>query len=1196
MMRKKPKPKKNNDKDFLKAIDEKVNKIHKEKEEKKGNLNQGENDVIFNKLVEEHYQRPEIKRIIQSKARDGDFWRAGIGDHWHWYKNEGDKSMLFDLSNDNDYNKLTSTHRTLYWTLNYFKPEVKEQYIQKGEKGRIGGRETTKYYSLGMDIDSIGSIQKADIRKAVEDAAQFFINQLIPYLPKSIHASFSGGGIYVLLHHRIFDTFSKDDEIQKKSDEFWYLIQNTFNRYIKEIEEEFFKTYPQHKGKVKLDALNNAKRQWKTILSIHKKYPYAVIPLDTNHVDINFEKAKIPVSNDVIKEAERWYSTYDNPDKAKMFFKMLSDKYGKEVIDRYNRRVEITDIEISETKIEEEFFPSCIKNILTAEKIDNGKTRSIALLAAFLGKCNWDPNSAEDLFEKKAQELSASTTNIFDSWFREMSCPECKKIQTKGGGYPSMMMGEVGICTPDKICEQILNPYMYAKYKLEKYKREQVEEALMGIKRYNEPSYVRVDRKVLEKVTIKGCNETDAFTRLYTIYRAYRGEGQRPFYIVTKGKDELLIGDQELYITPMPLHSESLEIFAKYPLPDRFETAGIATILKDQGIPLEKEDPSNKSKKDKKSKTLDEMLDDLSRLHANSGHKLFYKITTPIPLKELQQSHVDISTVIEAALSDGLEKDDDLIYLMRGQIPTIDNTGILEEEYMPFCPHTVIIAPTKAGKSTTGNKIGLVLTRPTPAGMLGFSDAQSKHQGLLNGITAPTFVDEVTENISDDSKVSQALLTYEERGNVTIARGQTTITKGYSALNYMGNPDPDIETQQWDMLSIFQSIINRLTHQFEAFGSRKAVILFKPDMQAVRGIPYPIKKSKKLEKITRTIQETYKKGFTRLFLNDKIRGWLYAPYDDEYTNIVNQFANNMEIPEIRGFIRGHKDSYRHGRGLALRQAWLDFLPEYVNTNRMDYDKVLGYAEKHLRIIQKINLMSFRNIQELAKDSKLLGSLYASRLDTQKPEYIGWFVKTMILWGRENTDWDVLTAVEALNPFFLKIMDREGTYNNIWKVLDPIVRNTDLANIQLKRYGVRIEKVGEQDFAFRIVDMELFKLLCESVEVFEVIDKGSIEPKESKEVVDSGKKEEPVENQPQKYQKPQQNPTEKEELIETLPQKHQKSQQIIVKILQDIPEFINPDNSEEVFSFSKEDVASLGLKTAKILIDRGLAEEIDTGGA
>jgi hypothetical protein len=81
--------------------------------------------------------------------------------------------------------------------------------------------------------------------------------------------------------------------------------------WLAEVEDEFFRLHPQHKGKVKIDKINNQKRKFKTIFSIHKKHDLAVVPLDSNSIEIDFSRAKIPLSARVLEDGKRWYQEYD---------------------------------------------------------------------------------------------------------------------------------------------------------------------------------------------------------------------------------------------------------------------------------------------------------------------------------------------------------------------------------------------------------------------------------------------------------------------------------------------------------------------------------------------------------------------------------------------------------------------------------------------------------------------------------------------------------------------------------------------------------------------------------------------------------------------------------------------------------------------------------------------------------------------
>lgn len=463
---------------------------------------------IDKETIKEHYQK--VKSIIQRCAKENNFSRLGNGDFYKWYKTDSPKEgfcRLYNLQNDEDYNELTQKYRTLYWSLNFFDENIFSIHIpnnlhdETGKKLTIGNRKTTQEYSLSVDIDATPphNVHEPETKKALEDAAQYFIDKTKPYLPNSLDSCFSGNGVYVYVHHKAVMQ-KKEDIDEEERDTYWYLLQGCFNRYIKDVEHEFFKEHPEHIDRVKFDALDNAKRVFKTIYSVHKKYPYAVIPLDTNNIKINLEDAKIPLKDEVIRKGEKWYITWDeNPES---FYRRLN-VYAKDVMSTYNAEIEPGEIEISETPIPEKHFPPCIKNILKRKDITAGKTRAITILATFLGQAGWQGDEAQKLFEKKAIELGAKTTNIWESWFRRFACPGCKKIKTKAGGFPHLYMGEIGICTPDETCEEITTPIKYA---LCGYKGKKTENKEIHHVRVSNLNADMVNKKIKIDVQIVGEN------------------------------------------------------------------------------------------------------------------------------------------------------------------------------------------------------------------------------------------------------------------------------------------------------------------------------------------------------------------------------------------------------------------------------------------------------------------------------------------------------------------------------------------------------------------------------------------------------------------------------------------------------------------------------------------------------------------
>jgi len=109
-----------------------------------------------------------------------------------------------------------------------------------------------------------------------------------------------------------------------------------------------------------------------------------------------------------------------------------------------------------------EEFPPCIRNILTGDKIESGKHRALAVLAAFLGQAGWSEEDAKEVWRPTADRLGLEDDQIFNVWFRKMHCPRCETIKSDSKGYPRLGLGGLGYCQPDDRCQMFLWPAGYA--------------------------------------------------------------------------------------------------------------------------------------------------------------------------------------------------------------------------------------------------------------------------------------------------------------------------------------------------------------------------------------------------------------------------------------------------------------------------------------------------------------------------------------------------------------------------------------------------------------------------------------------------------------------------------------------------------------------------------------------------------------
>lgn len=407
--------------------------------------------------INNHYQDEHISRTIITRSQERLHYRAGNIDAIIWYDKCKDTVKLWDLSDRQQYEKLVKKGRTLYWTLNYFNSSLKYKTIPANlEDKQLGTFRETEAYSLGIDIDGKGEIYEPKIKQAVEQMAQFFCDELRKICPKSVYSCFSGGGIYIYIHHQLY---YKDKDYGAGREIRWRRLTGCFNRYIQDLQEQFFAKNPQYQGLVKADAINNQKRVFKTIFSIHKRYSLAVIPLDPKRIHISFQDATIPLKDEIKTSGLRWYISGDVEESSKL--NIILKKYAEQIdLQDYNDTYP-KEIFTLQYQAQTKHFPPCIKQILTLNKPSQGATRMKTLLTVFLAQAGYSEDTAKKLFEKISKQLGGPSTNIFKSWFGKISCPNCKTIQLKGNGFPSLNLGETGICQPDELCTRIKSPLDY---------------------------------------------------------------------------------------------------------------------------------------------------------------------------------------------------------------------------------------------------------------------------------------------------------------------------------------------------------------------------------------------------------------------------------------------------------------------------------------------------------------------------------------------------------------------------------------------------------------------------------------------------------------------------------------------------------------------------------------------------------------
>ncbi len=456
--------------------------------------------------IREHYKRPEIVKAITRISTDGNFSRAGmkftpcayvdretgeLKDSMDWYNlrpgNRRAKKKI-DMSKTRDYINAVTECRALYWTLNVFDKEIYNVDYKQVDKadGPMLSRVHTVGYTLGIDIDKEHGcdIHSPAVKEAVEDMAQYFTNVLREYLPNSVYVLYSGGGIYVLIHHKAFEKYFDRFRDSEEWDMMLLTFLDAFDCLIGDTREAFFKEFPQHKGKVKPDQLNGSQRVFKTLYSVHKSLDYAVVPLDVDNIKIDFDEATIPLSSSVIAKGEKWYTEYDDGTEFlnKVFKPYLENSYKnrRSVISRVDGR----EVEISKTPIGFENWAPCMQNLFELEECGEGATRALAVFCSYLGQMGIEEEEAYDWFNLLADRWNARKSNLFESYYRSMKVPTCERLNAIDNvGFPKgVSLRSLCVCSPDERCRKVPSPLYYSDAIAEKKRQESKKERVTDYK------------------------------------------------------------------------------------------------------------------------------------------------------------------------------------------------------------------------------------------------------------------------------------------------------------------------------------------------------------------------------------------------------------------------------------------------------------------------------------------------------------------------------------------------------------------------------------------------------------------------------------------------------------------------------------------------------------------------------------------
>jgi hypothetical protein len=172
------------------------------------------------------------------------------------------------------------------------------------------------------------------------------------------------------------------------------------------------------------------------------------LKLVTSNIKIDFERAQIPLSGDVLQEGKEWYRDYDLEELKDV--KTLLDPYVKILEEDIRQRSESSgeyEIHRRSESIPIDDWPPCMKNILEKAEPGKGPHRACSVLATYLYQIGWSEEDALEIWTPVADRCGIER-RIFGQWYGQMCCPKCSTIQETSDGYPNPGIGGWIIANP----------------------------------------------------------------------------------------------------------------------------------------------------------------------------------------------------------------------------------------------------------------------------------------------------------------------------------------------------------------------------------------------------------------------------------------------------------------------------------------------------------------------------------------------------------------------------------------------------------------------------------------------------------------------------------------------------------------------------------------------------------------------------
>jgi len=473
------------------------------------------------------------------------------------------------------------------------------------------------------------------------------------------------------------------------------------------------------------------------------------------------------------------------------------------------------------------------------------------------------------------------------------------------------------------------------------------------------------------------------------IYEVFFAEGNMPRFVYVNGKEALRLGNIEIKIRPMT----NIEVLDLLNIME--EDYKICNLLY-ENYRKEIRFIKDVRKRISKSYETENIKQSIFALHCEKT--MFY--TTEMNINSLKTKNLiqnDMENIVESFICNNYNIDHVLFESFKTSMPIINSGMIMPDEYMKYNAHQLLFTGTKTGKTSVAERMGIRIERASISALMGFSSSDKSRSGALNNQTLPFAFDEILEETETD--VWSKLMTMMEQGKATIMKGiQDVDCTTWSSLKFMGNPRET--SMQKDMIMpvseeeslarSFADMLNVISTNTEAFGSRMGFIVYENQMKTAVGSGYPRKSYKLLERYFNTLRESLKVPYTNLFFNPEIEKWLNQPYNKEYVDLIENIKADMnqDIKPLIRFISGHINSYRHARGVALNLAVVSHMEDLIN-GCLNMDEFKETLEEKMNFVQTTNLKNIANLSKVLSE-KYSKQIIASRINNM-PEHIKAFL-------------------------------------------------------------------------------------------------------------------------------------------------------------------------------------------------------------